>query len=86
MIHFCLYIKYHLFLKCSTLKIWRVLEICADLCTALVLAHFLQIKLLKIDYIGNGTYPSVTFSVAYLSVFLYFECAHYFSVKYGSND
>lgn len=39
----------------------------------------------RLESIGNGTYPSVTFSVACLSVFLYFEYACYFSVKDGSN-
>lgn len=36
--------------------------------------HILQIKLEnRLEYVGNGTYPSGTFSVSCLSVFLYFE-------------
>lgn len=63
----------------------RLLAIYNDLCTTITLVYFLQIKGLKINGIGRRTYPSVTFSIAFLSVFLYFEIACYFSVEYGSN-
>lgn len=61
----------------GTLKMLRLLTIYNDLCTTITLVHFLQIEGWKINGIGSRTYPSVTFSIAFLSVFLYFESACY---------
>lgn len=60
----------------------RLFAIYNDLCTAITLVHFSQIKDLEINGMGDGTYLSVTFSKEFLSV-----CASacYFPVEYGRN-